>query len=124
MNKAKKAVVVFLIANFLIILSLYLIYINKKPKYSNDEILFFYGETCPHCKNVEIFIEENNIDAKLKIIRKEVYYNEMNRKELLDFAKKCNLNQAEIGVPLIYYEGKCYIGDKDGINLLKTLAGV
>jgi glutaredoxin len=123
MNKAEKAVAIFLLASFLIILTLYSIYITKKPKYSNDEIIFFYSETCPHCKNVEAFIEENNLDAKLKIIKKEVYYNEANRKELLDFAKRCNLNEGEIGVPFIYYDGRCYIGDRDGINLLKSLIG-
>jgi len=122
MNKAERAVVIFLFANLLIILSLYLVYTNKKPKYSNDEIIFFYGVTCPHCKNVEVFIEENNLDEKLKIVKKEVYYNDTNQRELMSFAKKCNLK--EVGVPLIYYEGKCYIGDNDGISLLKSLAGV
>jgi glutaredoxin len=124
MNKAQKAVVIFLIASFLVILSLYFVYINKKPKYSNDEIIFFYGVTCPHCKNVEDFIDQNNLDTKLKITKKEVYYDEANRKELMDFAKKCNLKEDEIGVPFIYYDGKCYIGERDGINLLKSLAGV
>jgi len=124
MNKAQKAVVAFFAVAFLLILTLYIIYINKKPKYSNEDIIFFYGVTCPHCKNVEQFIDENNIDSKLKIIRKEVYYNETNRLELMSFAKKCNINQEQLGVPFIYYNGKCYIGDKDGIELLKNLAGV
>jgi glutaredoxin len=124
MNKAQKAVAIFLLANLLIILGLYFVYINKKPKYSSDEIIFFYGVTCPHCKNVEAFIDENNLDAKLKITKKEVYYNQTNQKELMDFARKCGLREGEIGVPFIYYDGKCYIGDKDGISLLKSLSGV
>ncbi|MBU5688459.1 MAG: hypothetical protein KQA41_00500 [Candidatus Aenigmarchaeota archaeon] len=124
MNEAQKAVIIFFVLTFLIIGSLYIIYINKKPKYNKNDIIFFYGVTCPHCKNVEEFINQNNLDSKISIIKKEVYYNQTNLSELMNYAKKCNLKEDQVGVPFIYYQGKCYIGDKECIELLKSLTGV
>ncbi|MEM5801074.1 MAG: hypothetical protein QW474_03040 [Candidatus Aenigmatarchaeota archaeon] len=124
MNEAQKAVIIFFVLTFLIIGSLYIIYINKKPKYNKNDIIFFYGVTCPHCKNVEEFINQNNLDSKISIIKKEVYYNQTNLSELMNYAKKCNLKEDQVGVPFIYYQGKCYIGDKECIELLKSLIGV
>ncbi|MEM5799929.1 MAG: hypothetical protein QXZ43_04680 [Candidatus Aenigmatarchaeota archaeon] len=124
MNEAQKAVIIFFVLTFLILGSLYIIYINKKPKYNKNDIIFFYGVTCPHCKNVEEFINQNNLDSKISIIKKEVYYNQTNLSELMNYAKKCNLKEDQVGVPFIYYQGKCYIGDKECIELLKSLTGV
>ncbi|MEM5799577.1 MAG: hypothetical protein QXZ43_02845 [Candidatus Aenigmatarchaeota archaeon] len=121
MNEAQKAIVIFFVITFLIIGGLYIIYINKKPKYNENDIIFFYGITCPHCNNVEEFIEKNNLDSKLNIIKKEVYYNQTNLSELMFYVKKCSLKEDQVGVPFIYYKGKCYIGDKDIIDLLKKL---
>ncbi|MBU5690196.1 MAG: glutaredoxin domain-containing protein [Candidatus Aenigmatarchaeota archaeon] len=122
MNQAKRAFAVFVILSLVLIFSLYIVYKNK-PKYNQDEILFFYGITCPHCKNVENFIDENNLNDKLKIRSFEVYQNETNLNEMLAYARKCGLKDSNLGVPMIYYNGKCYIGDKDCIDLLKNLAG-
>lgn len=120
MNKAKKVVATFLLVVFLLISILYAIYINKQK--SKDEIIFFYGITCPHCKNVEKFIEENNLDKTLKITKKEVYNNQNNLLELVKYAEKCGIYD-DVGVPFIYYKGECYVGEEESINLLRSIAG-
>ena len=127
MNKAKRAVLIFVVVSLVIILSLFTILKYAKPTgevvYENltyGGIIFYYGAECPHCANVEKYIEENNVDSKIDIIKKEVYHDKNNALELQQTAKKCKINSNEIGVPLIYSEGRCYIGDVDGINFLKT----
>ncbi|MFH8080872.1 MAG: hypothetical protein QXO84_03275 [Candidatus Aenigmatarchaeota archaeon] len=122
MNKAQKIVAIFLLITFITISALYVIYLNKKQKSTDDGILFFYSTTCPHCKNVEDFIQENNLESKIKIIKKEVNYNQKNFLELTQYAKSCGVNY--IGVPFVYYKGKCYVGETEIINLLKNVTGV
>ena len=86
--------------------------------------IFFYGNTCPHCGEVEKWIEENKVGEKISIIKKEVYDNQQNAKELTKTAENCGLPTDSIGVPFLYAESKCFIGSPDVINYLSTKAGL
>lgn len=98
--------------------------LNKNQSEKNVPI-FFYGNTCPHCKNVEEWMKKNNIESKIKIIKKEVYNNQKNSQELVKTAEKCGIVTDSIGVPFLYTdEGKCLIGTPDIINYLKNKAGL
>lgn len=77
---------------------------------AKNEIVFYYGNTCPHCAEVERWMRENKVEEKLKIIKKEVYQNQANAQELDYVAQNCGLNPQMIGVPFLYADGKCYIG--------------
>lgn len=86
-------------------------------------IVLFYGEGCSHCKNVEDFITQNKIEDKVKITRMEVWYNKNNQATLTEVAKKCGITSGSVGVPFLYDgNGKCYIGEVDVPNFLKTRA--
>ena len=87
---------------------------------SNSSVILFYGETCPHCKKVEEWLEENpEIEKKSGIVKKEVYYNQENSRQLGEKAKECQINEAQgIGVPFLYAEGKCIVGDQPIIDFL------
>lgn len=88
-------------------------------------IILFYGQGCPHCADVEKFIAQNNIDSKLKITRLEVWYNKANAGLLSQVAQKCGITSGSVGVPFLYDgNGKCYIGEVDVPNFLKTQAGI
>lgn len=122
MNKAQKAFFLFLASSFLIIFVL--IGVSNYFKNSN-KMIFYYGIGCPHCANVEDFMEKNGVESKLEIIKKEVYYSKTNAFELKKVAEKCGLDSDSIGVPLMYSKGKCYLGDEEIINFLKlNLQGV
>jgi len=111
----------------LVILILFLVLRPSPPPvdidfdYQNGTVLFYYGESCPHCKNIENYIKENNLDAKLIIFSREVYSNQSNQDELFHVAGLCKINRNMVGVPLMFYNGNCFIGDVDGIKLLKSL---
>lgn len=64
--------------------------------------IFFYGNTCPHCKDVEEWMKENGIEEKIDIVKKEIYDNQANALELTNAAKSCGLPTNSIGVPFLY----------------------
>ncbi|BCX14649.1 MAG: hypothetical protein KatS3mg088_332 [Patescibacteria group bacterium] len=98
---------------------------NEMSASSSGELVFYYGNTCPHCKDVEEWMNSNKIEEKLKITKKEVYDNQNNASELVSTAQKCGLNTSSIGVPFLYtQEGKCLIGTPDIINYLKEKANL
>jgi glutaredoxin len=87
---------------------------------SKEKIVFYYGITCPHCKEVEKWMEENKVEEKIKIEKKEVYENQNNAYELEKVAQACGLDTSSIGVPFLWADGKCYIGTPEVIKVLEN----
>jgi len=97
---------------------------SKKEK-TLDGLIFYYGVFCPHCKEVEEWMEENKIEEKVKIVKKEVYNNQGNAKELEEAARNCGIGEEGIGVPfLVTEEKKCLAGSTEIINFLKEKIGL
>lgn len=89
---------------------------------SDKESIFFYGATCPHCKNVDKFLEENKgIEGRFKFEKLEIS-NKDNAKRLMEKAEKCGLPTDNIGVPFFWDGEKCIVGDADIIDFLKSKA--
>jgi glutaredoxin len=86
----------------------------------NNQIVLYYGETCPHCKVVEAYINNNDFTLKSQIVNKEVFNNQTNAAELEERAKTCGIASNQIGVPLLWYKDRCLVGDQEIINLFKT----
>lgn len=82
----------------------------------NAPIIFFYGQECPHCKLVEEFFKENKVEEKMKFAQAEVYHNPANAQIMKKKADLCQIPPDSLGVPFLWAEGKCYIGDKDIIQ--------
>lgn len=88
-------------------------------------IVEFYGQGCPHCADVDAWVKTNNIDQKVKWTKLEVWYNKANQETLSQVAQKCGITGNSVGVPFLYDgNGKCYIGEIDVENFLKTQAGI
>lgn len=83
---------------------------NQLPD-SSPQLTFFYGVTCPHCQDVEDWLKENNVETKVKIVKKEVYQNQANSLELQKAAQKCGLDTNNIGVPFLFTaDSQCLVG--------------
>lgn len=126
MNKAQKVVVGFFIISILVIAGLYIYYnqLIKNTVTVKDNALF-YSLTCPHCKIVEQFMEENNITQKISIIQLEVSQNSANAQQLMSIGKTCKLDPSYIGaIPLLYSNGSCYLGDTPIIDYLNKTGGL
>lgn len=77
--------------------------------------ILYYGDGCPHCAVVEEFIETNHITLE----QKEVYNNRANARELGERAQACGLPTDNIGVPFLWHDGECLVGDQDIIQFLQ-----
>lgn len=86
----------------------------------NENTILYYGNGCPHCAIVDKYISDNGVAAKISFSQKEVYGNKNNRDELISKAQGCGLDTAAIGIPLLWDNGKCYVGDEEIINYFKT----
>ncbi|MFA6918133.1 MAG: hypothetical protein WC285_04885 [Candidatus Gracilibacteria bacterium] len=83
------------------------------------EIMIFVGEGCPHCTNVEQYVDENNIMSKLPIKYYEVWYNAENQELYLQKAKEVGYTQT--GVPLLIDGNHFESGDGPIITYLGNL---
>lgn len=77
---------------------------------TEGEIVLYWGTTCPHCKVLKEWMAEKKISEKVNVILKEVYEDRNNQKQLMAVAKKCGIVANQVGVPLLYAEGKCMVG--------------
>lgn len=84
------------------------------------KIIFYYSLTCPHCKNVEKYVVDNNVKAKVDFIEKEISENKKNAADFLDKAAKCNIKPEDAGVPLLWDGSTCIVGDQPIINYFFT----
>ncbi len=118
----KSFLYLFLAGGSILAIILIYIFINTKQKSDNENqnTILFYGDTCPHCAKVEEYIAENNTKDKIGLAEKEVYKNTDNAKILNEKAKKCDIKENEIGVPFLWADEKCYMGDEDIINYFKN----
>ena len=111
-----KKTVIALFLGLITILGLIIIKATKE-----SALVLYYGITCPHCEVVEEWLEGNpKTKEKSGLITKEVYENQKNSRELAEKAKKCQIEESSgIGVPFLYDNGQCIVGDQPIINYLK-----
>ena len=123
MNKMK---IMFKKNRVLIILAMAAIFIGaiiyaKKP--ATATMILFYSDSCPHCKNVEAYIDENGIKDKIVFDKKEVSRNQANAMLLERKARQCNFDPAQgIGVPFFFDGTNCVMGDEPIIDYFKNYA--
>ncbi|MDP1833406.1 MAG: hypothetical protein Q8L11_00540 [Candidatus Moranbacteria bacterium] len=90
---------------------------------TTDKILF-YGKECPHCHDVEKFIEDNKITEKVRFDSLEVWHNDANKKFFLEKIKECGIAEEKAGVPMLYARGECLIGTPDIEGFFRQEAGI
>lgn len=64
------------------------------------EYLYFFGATCPHCQELNRRAEEIDLFSKIKIEKREVYFNNENREMFLKLIEE--INPERDGVPFVY----------------------
>lgn len=103
---------------------------NSSPKTYPPPVnpTYYWGNGCPHCANVEEFLNSWDPPAgeagkKVQIDKKEVWGSSANARELEARYEYCKItNPSEMGVPLLFTpDGKCYSGDVEIINYLKNI---
>lgn len=92
------------------------------PSISPNSYKYFYGQGCPHCENVEKFIETWDKKDSISITKMEVWYNNENAKIIAGEAEKCGISKNDLSVPLLVTpDGKCLSGDTSIIDYFKNI---
>ncbi|MFA6973322.1 MAG: hypothetical protein WC238_01100 [Parcubacteria group bacterium] len=125
MNKQMKIFLTFVAAVVVLggVLGWFMFKQSPTATVTADTILF-YGEECPHCKDVDKFLADNKIADKVRYDSVEVWHNKDNAALMLQKAKECGLAEDAVGVPFAWSEGKCFIGTPDVEALFKEKAGL
>jgi len=115
----KKTIVVLIV--IILIVSGFLLFSKKShaPTTINSDTVLFYGIGCLHCKNVDDFIEQNKITEKIQFDQLEIFANRENAKIMEERATECKLDTKNLGVPMLWNKGKCYVGDQEIIQFFK-----
>lgn len=88
-------------------------------------IVYYYGAECPHCKDLQAWIDANKIADKVSFVKKEVWHDSGNASELANRAKACGIQPEGMGVPFIYGgDGMCYVGAPDAEKFFSEKAGI
>lgn len=84
-------------------------------------IYYFYGIGCPHCENVEPYLENISSSYPSLNIRKfEVYHNKSNADMMSKFFDAYNVPQNQRGIPILFLEDKYLVGDTDIIRHMES----
>lgn len=73
-------------------------------------VVYYYGDGCPACAQVQNYIDENEIVFGENLAKKEVWNNTSNSRELSQRASQCEIKSADVGVPFLWVDGECLIG--------------
>lgn len=85
---------------------------------------YFYGEECPHCRDVRKFLDENKIEEKFSFVKREVWHDRANAALMREAAGVCNLAADKVAVPFVFSEGQCLIGTPNVVEFFKQKAGI
>jgi glutaredoxin len=114
-KKSILKIVLFLVGIVILIAGLWYWTKPKEATKITTDIVLFYGRECPHCKDLDKFLEENRIAEKVQFDRLEVFHNSKNGVILTEKAQECGINESAIGVPFLFdaVEKKCLVGAPD-----------
>jgi hypothetical protein len=85
---------------------------HKPPERVADDITLFLSLECEHCKQLELFLNENKLYSLFNIKTKEVSQNQENHIEMEALYKKYIDPKRELVVPLAVYNGQCFMGEE------------
>lgn len=74
----------------------------------NDTIYYFWSETCPFCRDVNDYMEANDILSNYRIYKFETNNNPDFSKRLTDLSENYQVDQS--GVPIIFFGDQYRVG--------------
>jgi len=87
-----------------------------------EKIEYYWSETCPHCANVEEFMQGWESKEKIQMDKFEVNESVDNAQKFIARGTYCKIPRSKLGVPLLITpEGKCLTGDEPIIEYFKNL---
>jgi len=110
-----------LVLNIFIILIIFFVGATQIEAKQSTCLYFFYGNGCPHCAQVESFI--NQLEKgypNLEINKFEIYTNRQNAVLLNNYFDAYDIPDNQRGVPIIFIANKYLVGDKPILENLEN----
>ncbi len=85
-----------------------------------SENYLFYGNGCPHCVKVKKYFQENGILEKYSIEEKNISGNTKYASEFNEICQSSGFPLDKRGIPMLYFEGQCLMGDQPIINFFEN----
>ncbi|MCK5490919.1 MAG: cytochrome c biogenesis protein [Candidatus Pacebacteria bacterium] len=82
----------------------------------------FFSTGCAHCVKVDEYFQKNNILEKYNIEEKNISGDAKCAQEFNEICQKEGIPLNKRGVPMLYFEGQCIMGDKPIINFFEEFA--
>lgn len=112
----KKLLQVFVSTAFLLLLLPRSISAAEKP-------ILFWGVSCPYCHTVKEKIAAEHLQDKVGgIVEYEVQENTENLDIFEEKLQLCNVDIREVGIPLLFVDGKCFRGVGPIMEKLRSLS--
>lgn len=89
----------------------------------DKDIVLYYSTTCPYCKMVLNNITEYKIEESLSFKKVEIN-SEDTATQFANATAACKLTESEMGYPMLYVDGQCYVGANVVTEELLSLAGI
>lgn len=115
----KNKIIMYIILAVLAVFAVFLIFGPKAAGRTSQGLILFTRYDCPHCQNVENYIEQNGTREKIKFSEKEIHET-ANARLFFDAIKKCGIENEQAGVPMFYDGQTCYVGDENIIEYLRN----
>ncbi len=80
----------------------------------------FYCNGCPHCIKVKKYFQENGILEKYDIEEKNISGNAKYASEFNEICQNNGFPLDERGIPMLYFEGQCLMGDRPIIDFFEN----
>ncbi|MDD2258036.1 MAG: hypothetical protein PHN43_02400 [Patescibacteria group bacterium] len=103
--------ITLVIVSFFVLIGLSALLIKTQPKK-----VLYTSLGCPHCENVDKFVDDNQINHYVDFIELEVSQNQQNSQMFNATAERCGIEPDKRGVPMFYDGENCYLGDQDIIS--------
>jgi|GEM_PF-3555609 len=95
-------------------------YIAADMRLARRRTVFYYGYNCPHCANVEKFMDETGLGGRLGVFRAEVQKKPRNMISMSERALSCGQDLSSLQIPFLWDAGRCVAGETALIEYLKT----
>lgn len=98
-------------------------FLNISSVQAESNLILFWGDGCPHCTVVKEEINEKGYNKMITIDYKEIYNNSKNARLFDEKIKECGISEYNAGVPMVYVNGTCWIGQYDAIYAIEKEIG-
>lgn len=93
--------------------------LENQKEMEKMSIAFYSGDNCSECVNIEKYLAENNVKAIVSFEERNIDKSEADATQMAEDAMQCDIEIESFGIPFVWSDGECYLGEKSIIDFFK-----